>query len=132
MINPKVRYGDIFSKNITGHEVVVCKQTTPEDSKDCYYRVDKDGYDFTVRSIEHLPEGIDAKRRLETLNEFFEQVYVLAKPFPAHPYFTVRIPYLFCSETQEMWKLVAKIINEKLVYQNIPVEIWMPDTTTKH
>lgn len=131
MTNPKVRYGDIFSKNITGHEVIVCDQETESDNNGLFFRVDKNGYNFTVRSIEYLPKEMDTKSRLEAINEYFELVYVLAKPLPAHPYFTVRIPFLFCSETEDSWKTVAKIINEKLVYRSIPVEIWMPLLTSK-
>ena len=126
MINPKVKYGDIFSLSQTGHEIVVCQQAErKQENKNLFFRADKHGYDFTVRAIEFMDEEMNAANRLEGINKYFEMIYVLAKPFPAHTYFTVRIPYLFCSESEETWKHVAKIINEKLVYRNIPVEIWM-------
>lgn len=132
MINPKIKYGDIFSLSHTGHEIVVCQQADSEqDNKSLSFRVDKNGYAFTVRAIETMAKEMDTANRFEVINKYFEMIYVLAKPFSAHTYFTVRVPYLFCSESEEMWKEIAKIIKEKLIYRDIPVEIWMPPLTTK-
>lgn len=125
MNNPKVRYGDVYSPNHTGHEVVICSQSK-ENNKDLFYRVNKDGYDLTVRLIEYLPKDMDATKRIEMIETYFKEIYVLAKPLPAHTYFTVRIPYLFCSATEDEWKEITKIIKKELIYKDIPVEIWLP------
>ena len=130
MNNPKVRYGDIYSPNRTGHEVVICSQSE-ENNNDLFYREVKGGYDFTVRVIEYLPKDMDTKNRIETIEAFFKEIYILAKPLPAHTYFTVRVPYLFCSATEDEWKEITKIINKELIYKDIPVEIWMTEVSEK-
>lgn len=130
MNNPKVKYGDIYSANHTGHEVVICS-LSEGDNKNLFYRVERDGYDFTVRLIEHLPKDMDSTKRKEAIKVFFKEIYILAKPLPAHTYFTVRIPYPFCSTTEGEWKKITKIINKELVYKDIPVEIWMTEVSEK-
>lgn len=66
MNNPKVKYGDIYSANHTGHEVVICS-LSEGDNKNLFYRVERDGYDFTVRLIEHLPKDMDSTKRKEAI-----------------------------------------------------------------
>jgi len=85
------------------------------------------GFDYNIASIfgqvNHSRNGSDTD--YDALRKAMEPIRVMATPFPAYPLTTVRFPYkMGCGFGSGDWSIVLQIIQEELVDQGIPVEIW--------
>jgi len=85
------------------------------------------GFDYNIASILG-PENCERNSyhiNYDAFRKAMEPIRVMATPFPAYPLTTVRFPYkMGCRCDSGDWSIVLQIIQEELVDQGIPVEIW--------
>lgn len=92
-----------------------------------FYGVKHNGFDYNIASIFGLNDANQGNdhTNLDSLRKAMEPIRVMATPLPARTLTTVRIPYKFGFDlTDDEWENIYRMIQEELIDQGIPVEIW--------